>query len=437
MNVVLLSGGSGKRLWPLSNEVRSKQFIRLFDNGEGQYESMAERVHRQLKKALGDARIVVATGKGQASALRNQLGGQVSICVEPCRRDTFPAIALAAAYLKHEMNASDEECVVICPVDSYVADEYYESFLKLESLVMNGQANLTLMGIEPTGPSDKYGYIIPETGEAVSRVASFKEKPDTEKAREFIHQGALWNAGVFALRLGYLLKRAHELIEFTDYQDLYGKYEALKRISFDYAVVEMEKEIQVLRYSGQWKDIGTWSTITEAMDSTVVGNVALDETCDDVRAINELGIPMLIMGGKNMIVAASPDGILIADREKSGGMKPYVEKFEGNTRFAEKSWGTYTVLDEQPGMLTARIELAGGQRFSYHEHEKRQEVWTVISGEGEAVIDGEAKSLFPGDCLIIPAGQSHMLHAHTAMILIEVQTGSEISAQDKRKRELP
>lgn len=122
MNVILLSGGSGKRLWPLSNDVRSKQFIKLFKDGD-KYESMVQRVYRQITTVDADAKITIATSKSQASAIKNQLGEKASICVEPCRRDTFPAIALAAAYLHDELNVGTDEAVVVCPVDPYVCRE--------------------------------------------------------------------------------------------------------------------------------------------------------------------------------------------------------------------------------------------------------------------------------------------------------------------------
>ena len=261
MNVILLSGGSGKRLWPLSNEVRSKQFIRIFKDADGNYESMAQRVYRQITSVAPDARITVATSKSQVSAIRNQLGDGISMCVEPCRRDTFPAIVLAAAYLRDEMGIDENECVVVCPVDPYVDNDYYESVEKLQILAEQGRTNLTLMGIEPTYPSEKYGYIIPQNADDVSPVESFKEKPDTETAKRYIEQGALWNAGVFAFRLAYLLEKAHSMVEFTDYRELYAKYGILPKISFDYAVVEGEPSIQVMRYSGAWKDVGTWNTL--------------------------------------------------------------------------------------------------------------------------------------------------------------------------------
>lgn len=286
MNIILLSGGSGKRLWPLSNDVRSKQFIKLFKNND-EYESMLQRVYRQITTVDVDAKITIATSKSQASTIKNQLGEKVSICVEPCRRDTFPAIALAAAYLHDELGIDENEAVVVCPVDPYVDSTYYETVQSLQKLVEQGDANLVLMGIEPTYPSEKYGYIIPESGENVSKVKEFKEKPDMEIAKKYLAQNALWNAGIFAFKLDYLLDKAHSMIDFVDYRDLFNKYDTLAKISFDYAVVEKESSIQVLRYSGNWRDVGTWNMMAEVMTDRTMGRVILDETCENTNITDQ------------------------------------------------------------------------------------------------------------------------------------------------------
>ena len=149
MNIILLSGGSGKRLWPLSNDIRSKQFIKIFKNEEGVYESMLQRVYHQIKKADPEATVTIATSRAQVSAIHNQLGNSVGISVEPCRRDTFPAIALATAYMADIMHAGLDEPVVVCPVDPYVEDEYFKALKKLSVQAGKSEANLVLMGIEP------------------------------------------------------------------------------------------------------------------------------------------------------------------------------------------------------------------------------------------------------------------------------------------------
>lgn len=435
MNIILLSGGSGKRLWPLSNDVRSKQFIKLFKDESGNYESMVQRVYRQITNVDSDAKVTIATSKSQASAIKNQLGENVSICVEPCRRDTFPAIALAATYLHDVLEVKEDEPVVVCPVDPYVDDSYYEAVKELAELAKKGTANLTLMGIEPTYPSEKYGYIIPKNGENVSPVKEFKEKPDTETAKKYLSQNALWNAGIFAFQLKYLLEKAHSMIDFIDYKDLFERYDQLTKISFDYAVVEKETSIQVLRYSGDWKDVGTWNMMAEVMSDKTKGKVILDETCDNTNVVNELNIPILCMGCKDMIVAASGDGIIISDKERSGYMKPYVEKIETEAMFAEKSWGTYTVVDVQSGSMTVKVSMKAGERMSYHLHHHRDEIWTVVSGNGNVVIDAYEKKVAAGDVITINAGQKHTVEAVTDLDIVEVQIGKEISVEDKVKFE--
>lgn len=433
MNIILLSGGSGKRLWPLSNDIRSKQFIKLFKDEAENYESMVQRVYRQITTVDADAKVTIATSKSQASSIKNQLGEKVFICVEPYRRDTFPAIALAATYLHDELGVSENEAVVVCPVDPYVDTTYYEAVKTLQDLAEHGDSNLTLMGIEPTYPSEKYGYIIPESDDDVSKVNEFKEKPDIETAKKYLAQHALWNAGIFAFKLGYMLNKAHSMIDFEDYQDLFNKYDRLTKISFDYAVVENESNIQVLRYNGAWKDVGTWNMMAEVMADQTNGKVILDETCENTNVVNELNIPILCMGCKDMIVAASGDGIFISDKERSGYMKPYVEKIETEAKYAEKSWGTYSVIDIQPGSMTVKVSMQAGQSMSYHMHNSRAEVWTVISGKGNVILDGIEQMLYTGNVITIAAGCRHMVEAITDLDIIEVQLGNEISVGDKIK----
>ena len=392
---------------------------------------MVQRVYKQITTVDKEADVTIATSKSQLSAIRNQLNDKVSVCIEPCRRDTFPAIALAAAYLKDERGIDEEECVVICPVDPYVDNTYYEAINQLEKLVLADTANITLMGIEPTVPSKKYGYIIPDSKELVSNVKEFKEKPDRETAKKYIEKGALWNAGVFAFKLKYILNKAHEMIDFTDYQDLFNKYSTLNKISFDYAVVEKEQSIQVMRYAGEWKDVGSWNMMAEVMADKTKGNVTLDETCENTQVINELDIPILCMGCKDMVVAASGDGILVSDKERSGQMKSYVEEISTDVHFAEKSWGTYTVIDVQPQSMTIKIKLKKGNHMKYHAHEHREEVWTIVSGYGKVVVDGREQEVKTGDVITLPVGCKHILIAETDMSVIEVQIGEEISPKDK------
>ena len=397
---------------------------------------MVQRVYRQIRSVDQASVVTIATSKTQVSSIRNQLGEDVGICVEPCRRDTFPAIALAAAYLQDVQGVREEESVIVCPVDPYVEAEYFVALQKLGERVQQSEANLVLIGIEPTYPSEKYGYIIPYTAEGVSKVKNFKEKPDEETAKSYMAQGALWNGGVFAFRLGYVLKRAHELIEFTDYNDLYAKYDTLTKISFDYAVVEKEADIEVMRFAGEWKDLGTWNTLTEAMEDSNVGKAIFDDSCENVHVLNELNLPILCMGLKDVVVSASPEGILVSDKTKSSYIKPYVDSINQQIMFAEKSWGSFRVLSVDKDCLTIKVTLNPGHSMNYHSHERRDEVWTIVAGEGRTIIDGIEQMVKVGDVITMPAGSRHTIIADTELQVIEVQLGNEISVMDKKKHKL-
>ena len=292
-----------------------------------------------------------------------------------------------------------------------------------------GGDGLTLMGIQPTYPSEKYGYILLENDGRTAR--GFKEKPDAELAAEYIQQGALWNSGVFAFRLGYLLERAREVADFDGYEDLLSRYATFPKVSFDYAIVEHETKIQVIPYEGTWKDLGTWNTLTEAMPEHEMGDVLLSDSCRNVHVLNALDIPILCMGLKDAVISASPDGILVSDKEQSSYIKPYVDRISHPVMFAEKSWGTYQVLDAGEESLTIKVTLESGHGMRYHRHEHRDETWNVIAGEGHAVLDGKRIEVRAGDFLNLPRGCSHRLVAHTRLQAIEVQMGKDISVKDK------
>lgn len=437
MNIILLSGGSGKRLWPLSNGVRSKQFIKLFKTDDGTYESMVQRVYRQIRRADPAATITIASSKSQASSIFNQLGSEVGISIEPCRRDTFPAIALATAYLHDVMRLPENESVVICPVDPYVDESYFLALKELGDQADKEEANLLLMGIEPTEPSEKFGYIIPETDSTVSKVQSFKEKPDVQTAQQYLAQGALWNGGVFACKIKYLLDRAHNLIDFEDYHDLFAKYETLDKISFDYAVVEHEPNIQVMRFNGLWKDLGTWNNLTEVMDENCFGKAMMNDECQNVHIVNEIGVPILAMGLQDVVISASPEGILVSDKEQASLIKPFVDSIDQQIMFAEKSWGSFRVLDVSEESMTIKVTLNPGHRMNYHSHKHRDEIWVVTSGSGYAIVDDISRDIRPGEVITMTAGYRHSVVAKTTLQLVEVQLGRDISVLDKEKFPFP
>jgi len=436
MELILLSGGSGKRLWPLSNDARSKQFLKVLPNGE-ELESMVQRVWRQLKKANLSHSTVIATSKSQVDMIKNQVGHKVPVIIEPERRDTFPAIALAATYLYSVKGVNLEEVVAVLPVDPYVDTSFFEKIEELEELLKESSAELALIGATPTYPSSKYGYIVPlnKSQNRYMEVKSFKEKPSESEAEKLINENALWNCGVFAFKLEYIISLLQSMDLPVDYSLMMGKYHELEKISFDYAVVEEARNIVVLPYSDTWKDLGTWNTLTEEMGNNVIGEGILSEDSINTHLINELDIPITVLGIKDAIVAASPDGILVSDKLASPKIKEILKDYDQRPMYEERRWGWYKVLDhtkfdEEQEVLTKRICVKAGSNLSYQKHFARSEVWTIIKGEGYFALNDEIVSVKSGDVLVIPVEAKHGIKAITDLEFIEVQTGSQLIEED-------
>jgi len=193
----------------------------------------------------------------------------------------------------------------------------------------------------------------------------------------------------------------------------------------------------VIRFAGEWKDLGTWNTLTEVMEDPSVGEAMMNEKCDNVHIINELDIPVLAMGLHDVVISASPDGILVSDKEQSSYIKPFVDELNQQIMFAEKSWGSFRVLDAASESMTIKVTLNPGHSMNYHSHKNRNEVWEVISGEGRTIVDGMEQEVKAGDVITMQAGCRHTVFADSELKLIEVQLGKEISVHDKQKFPFP
>lgn len=437
MRLVLLSGGSGKRLWPLSNDARSKQFLKVLENEDGQYQSMTQRVWEQLGRVGLKESTVIATSKAQLDIIQNQLGHKENLIIEPNRRDTFPAIALAASFLYSEKGFGLDEVIAVLPVDPFVHDAFFERVKDLENVLDESKANLALIGVKPTYPSAKYGYIIPKKNKnrPFVYVDRFTEKPTEQQASELINQDALWNCGVFAFKLGFIINLLIQKELPTDYNELVKQYDKLPKNSFDYEVVEKTKNIVAITFDGYWKDLGTWNTLTEEMGTTQIGKGIISEDSNNTHLINELDIPITVLGVSNVVVAASPDGILVTDKESSPRIKEIMTDFDNRPMYEERRWGWYRVLDytnvkDGQEVLTKRIGVKAGRNLSYQYHSKRSEVWTIIKGEGIFVHNDQFQVVRPGDVLQIKVGDKHGLKAVTDLEMIEVQSGSELIEED-------
>lgn len=438
MQIILLSGGSGKRLWPLSNNARSKQFIKLLTAPDGSKESMVQRVIRQLKESGFSDSITVATSASQRDVIINQLGDEISVVTEPERRDTFPAIALASSYLTHGMHCSADEIVVVMPCDPYTEAGYFETIKRMADAVMDNRAELVLMGIRPTYPSAKYGYVVPvsDNGESgIYRVSRFTEKPDVMTAEKLISEGAFWNGGVFAFRLGYMTDIVSRYIQTDTFAGIRSRYGEFPKISFDYEVAERAQSVAVIPFSGGWKDLGTWNTLTDELRDRTIGNVILDKESKNTHVINELELPIMCIGAQNLIIAASCDGILISEKSKSEDIKAYADRLQRRPMYEERRWGEYKVIDtvEFPDgykTLTKQLKIKSGKGISYQVHRHRDEVWTFVDGEGMLVLDDKVTKIGRGDTVCIRKGVKHAVKAVTDLLFIEVQSGDLLVEED-------
>lgn len=436
MQIILLSGGSGTRLWPMSNDARSKQFLRLLPLADGTRESMVQRVVRQFRESGISAEITVATSQAQYDSVISQLGTDVHVVTEPCRRDTFPAICLACDYLSKVKKCPADEVVVVMPCDPYTEAGYFRTIGLMAEAVQRDAATLMVMGITPTYPSAKYGYVVPgPEHDGVLTVKRFTEKPDVPLAEKLIEEGALWNGGVFAFRLGYLTAISDKYVSYPTFNEIRDNYNDFPKISFDYEVAEKASSIGMIPFTGEWKDLGTWNTLTDELPVTAYGNVTVDGTGSNTHVFNELDLPLMCIGTHDLIIAASPDGILISEKSKSEDIKSYAATLKSRPMYEERRWGVYRVIDHTQApdghcSLTKRITLNPDASISYQRHDFRSEVWTFVDGEGEIVIGTERRPIRRGETVVIPSGVLHAIRAITPLTFIEVQSGTSLIEED-------
>lgn len=423
MQIILLSGGSGTRLWPLSNNIRSKQFLKLFDAPDGGKESMLQRVVRQIKECIDDADITIATSSSQREAIIAQLGSQIDIVCEPSRRDTFPAIALATSYLCSKKNILDDEIVIVMPCDPFADSGYFDTICEMGEEVATGRANLVLMGITPHCPSSKFGYMLPD--KKANQINRFIEKPEKEKAEFLISLGALWNGGVFAFRLGYLVSIIKKYFSEVTFNNIYKGYDLLPKISFDYEVVEKESMISFVPFKGRWKDLGTWDALSSELNEEAVGNALLRD-CEHTTVINELAIPVVCKGVNNLIVALSPDGVLVAEKSVSGQIKDDVEGLKKTPMFEEKSWGNCSTIDcllteENTIITTKRYHMMNRSVISdkCNFHQKR--ILTFLYGTGNIEINSVLSAIESGKVVDIPVNSFYTIHSDNSIEFIETE----------------
>ncbi|MGO4374601.1 sugar phosphate nucleotidyltransferase, partial [Paenibacillus sp. MCAF20] len=398
----LLSGGSGKRLWPLSSNTRAKQYLSVLEAPNGELESMVQRLWRQLGDAGLQEHTRFATSIEQMDLLKRQTGERTPLIIEPEQRGTFPAIALAASYLYSIAGVSLAETVIIMPVDAYVESDFFEWVQELPDRLRESGSQLMLIGMAPKSGDGQQ----PPLG-----------------------------SGIYAFSLDYMISKLIALSLPIHYDELYKQYSKLPKSSIESALLECETSRSVVYYNGVWKNLRSWRTISEEIAFPLKEQEKIERSHDQSQLINHLDIPIQIIGLSNLLVAASPDGILIADRLHSNQISEMLQAMNAKPNYEEKHWGHTIIVDKARlasggQVVSKRVFIAAVENMSYHLHFNRSETWTILSGEGVAIIDEELRPVSAGNTVTIPGRTRHSLRAITDLELLEVQSGAELAEDD-------
>lgn len=454
---VVLAGGSGTRLWPLSRKNFPKQFLRL----QGEASLLQQTMQRAV--TLPHAKTLVVSNEAHYFLCQEQLQAfapQITYLLEPCPRNTAPAIASAAHYIS--MIAGPEAIMFILPSDHWIADDkaWHTAMLEGAEFAENEKALITF-GIQPAGPKTGYGYIEAAhvlTGN-VSAVQSFREKPDATTAEEFIAQGNYyWNSGMFVCRAGTYLnelqQHAPDIFNHSqqavikahhhhDYLRLDEESFALCRDdSIDYAVMEKTNKAAVIPVNMQWSDLGCWTSVAEANQLDENGNALHGKViAKDSRncLISSEDTLVTTLGIQDQIIVVTADAVLVADKRYSQQVKEIVNslgKEHGQLAHehqrAARPWGHYEVLAEGPTFKVKRLMVKPGAKLSLQMHQYRAEHWVIVSGEAEVVNDDKLMRLTMNQSTYIPEKTRHRLGnpGKEPLYVIEVQSGNYLGEDD-------
>jgi len=459
---VILSGGAGTRLWPVSREAAPKPFMPLPD---GQT-LLAKTLIRALCLPKIDG-LVTVTNRDYYFRTRDEYASagmglpDCTYLLEPFGRNTAPAVALAALWVAR--HHSPEAVLLVLAADHLIRDQAAFSGAVEHAAALAEQGRLVTFGIAPTRPETGFGYI--ECGEPLDdkggrAVKRFVEKPDLAKAREYLATGGyLWNSGMFCFRVRDLLAAftayAPQVLEAAQ-QVLGGvapeskgmieldarKFAALPDISLDYALMERAKNVAVVPGNFDWSDIGSWEAVAEFIPADASGNRACGEVVHVATRntyVQSEDRVVATVGVEDLVVVDTPDAVLVAHRQHLQKVKDVVGELKARSHLAyrehrtvSRPWGSYTVLQEGSHFKIKRIEVKPGHALSLQMHHHRSEHWIVVSGTAEVVHDDAKLLVRVNESTFIPAGHKHRLAnpGIVPLIMIEVQSGEYLGEDD-------